>query len=281
MSTKAPSETVSPLQRAVRQLVQAPRFERFILALIVLTAIILGLETSKNMMARFGDTLEFINNVFLFVFVVELILRMYAWRLRFFKDPWSLFDLIVVGISLIPASGPLAILRALRVLRVLRIISAVPSMRRVVTTLLGALPGLGAIVVLLSLIYYVFAVIATNIFGEAFPEWFGTLGHSLYTLFQVMTLESWSMGISRPVMEELPYAWVFFIPFILIATFTFLNLFIAIIVNAMQSFNEAEHAAEKTVQELEHTKETALLYQKLDDLQLALQHIKEQLAKPR
>jgi voltage-gated sodium channel len=232
-------------------------------------------------MARWGDTLEFINNVFLFVFVVELLLRMYAWRLRFFKDPWSLFDLIVVGISLIPASGPLAILRALRVLRVLRIISAVPSMRRVVTTLLGALPGLGAIAVLLSLIYYVFAVIATKIFGDAFPEWFGTIGHSLYTLFQVMTLESWSMGISRPVMEEFPYAWVFFIPFILIATFTFLNLFIAIIVNAMQSFNDAEHAAEKTEQELAHANETALLYQKLDNLQMDLQIIKEQLAKQR
>jgi voltage-gated sodium channel len=281
MSSKTPSETASPLQRAVRQLVQAPRFERFILALIVLTAIILGLETSKNMMSRFGDTLEFINNVFLFVFVIELILRMYAWRLRFFKDPWSLFDLIVVGVSLLPATGPLAILRALRVLRVLRVISAVPSMRRIVSTLLGALPGLGAIAVLLSLIYYVFAVIATRIFGDTFPDWFGTIADSLYTLFQVMTLESWSMGISRPVMEEFPYAWLFFVPFILIATFTFLNLFIAIIVNAMQSFNDAEHAAEKTAQELAHANENALLYQKLDNLQLDLQIIKEQLAKTR
>lgn len=281
MSTKIPSDTASPLQRTIRQLVQAPRFERFILALIVLTAFILGLETSKNMMVRFGDTLEFINNVFLFVFVVELILRMYAWRLRFFKDPWSLFDLIVVGISLLPATGPLAILRALRVLRVLRVISAVPSMRRVVSTLLGALPGLGAIAVLLSLIYYVFAVIATRIFGDTFPDWFGTIADSLYTLFQVMTLESWSMGISRPVMEEFPYAWLFFVPFILIATFTFLNLFIAIIVNAMQSFNDAEHAVEKNAQELAHANETALLYQKLDNLQMDLQIIKEQLAKTR
>ena len=281
MSSQAPTELLSPLQRAVRQLVQAPRFERFILALIVLTAIILGLETSKTVMANVGDTLEFINNVFLFVFVVELILRMYAWRLRFFKDPWSLFDLIVVGISLVPASGPLAILRALRVLRVLRVISAVPSMRRVVSTLLGALPGLGAIAVLLSLIFYVFAVIATRIFGETFPDWFGTIGASLYTLFQVMTLESWSMGISRPVMEAFPLAWMFFIPFILVATFTFLNLFIAIIVNAMQSFNDAEHAVEKTAQELAHANETALLYQKLDNLQMDLQLIKEQLAKPR
>lgn len=281
MSPTAGNTPISPSQRAVQRLVEAPRFGKFILTLIVLTAIILGLETSKEITARWGNILEFINNVFLFVFVVELLLRMYAWRLRFFKDGWSIFDLIVVGISLVPASGPLAILRALRVLRVLRVISSVPSMRRVVTTLIGALPGLGAIAVLLSLIYYVFAVIATKIFGEAFPDWFGTLGHSLYTLFQVMTLESWSMGISRPVMEAFPYAWMFFVPFILIATFTMLNLFIAIIVNAMQSFNDAEHAAEKIAEASAHANETALLYQKLDNLQMDIQHIKDQLAKNR
>jgi len=281
MSLPPRNEAKSSLQYAVQQLVEAPRFGKFILTLIILTAIILGLETSKEISARWGDTLDLINDVFLVVFVIELLLRMFAWRMRFFKDGWSLFDLIVVGIALVPASGPLAILRALRVLRVLRVVSAVPSMRRVVTTLLGALPGLGAIAVLLSLIYYVFAVIATKIFGETFPDWFGTLGQSLYTLFQVMTLESWSMGISRPVMEEFPYAWIFFIPFILIATFTMLNLFIAIIVNAMQSFNDAEHAAEKREQQEAHTHETALLYQKLDNLQMDLALIKEQLAKNR
>src|SRR5690606_2154296 len=105
-----------------------------------------------------------------------------------------------------------------------------------------AIPGLSAIALVLLLIFYVFAVIATRLFGEAFPDWFGHLGASLYTLFQVMTLESWSMGIARPVMERYPYAWLFFMPFILVATFTMLNLFIAIIVNAMQQFNEAEQA---------------------------------------
>jgi voltage-gated sodium channel len=277
----APSHNDSPrsLQSKVQKFVESPRFVKFILSLIVLTAIILGLETSKDMMAKWGTTLEFINNIFLAVFVVELILRIYAWRGRFFKDGWSLFDLIVIGISLIPASGPLAILRALRVLRVLRVVSAVPAMRRVVTTLLGALPGLGSIAILLSLVYYVFAVIATRLFGEAFPDWFGSLPNSLYTLFQVMTLESWSMGISRPVMEAFPYAWMFFIPFILIATFTMLNLFIAIIVNAMQSFNDAEHAEEKKAEARAHSDEVTLLYEKLDHLQADMQFIKAQLAK--
>ena len=281
MSVPTRNDAPSSLQRAVQKLVEDPRFLKFIMTLIILTAIVLGLETSKGVMSQWGHVLEFINQTFLIIFVVELALRIFAWRLRFFKDAWSMFDLIVVGIALVPASGPLSILRALRVLRVLRLVSAVPAMRRVVTTLLGALPGLGSIAILLSLFYYVFAVIATKIFGDTFPDWFGTLGQSLYTLFQVMTLESWSMGIARPVMEAFPYAWVFFIPFILIATFTMLNLFIAIIVNAMQSFNDAEHAVEKNAEALAHTQEITLLYEKLDNLQNDLQDIKAQLAKSR
>jgi voltage-gated sodium channel len=151
------------------------------------------------------------------------------------------FDFAVVAIALVPATGPLAVLRALRVLRVLRMLTIVPSMRRVVGALLSAIPGLSSIALVLLLVFYVFGVIATHLFGALFPDWFGHLGRSLYTLFQVMTLESWSMGIARPVMEQVPWAWAFFIIFILFATFTMLNLFIAIIVNAMQTFQESEH----------------------------------------
>ena len=135
-------------------------------------------------------------------------------------------------------------LRTLRVLRVLRLVSTVPRMRRVVEALLEAIPGMGAILTLLCLIFYVGAVMATNLFGAAFPDWFGSIGRSLYTLFQIMTLESWSMGIVRPVLAEFAYAWVFFVPFIVITTFAVLNLFIAVIVNAMQSqhHQEAEQA---------------------------------------
>ena len=157
----------------------------------------------------------------------------------------------MVAIALIPASGPFAVLRALRVLRVLRLLTMVPSIRRVVGALLAAIPGLGSIGLMLLIIYYVFAVIATNLFAASHPEWFGTLGHSFYSLFQIMTLESWSMGIARPVMETFPYAWAFFVPFILLATFTMLNLFIAIIVNAMQNYSAAEH--KETVEALHQT----------------------------
>ena len=217
-----------------------PRFQRIIIALIVANAVTLGLETSPEVMAAAGPALVALDHAMLTVFVIELAIRIGAYGRSFFRDPWSLFDFVVVGLALAPSTENFSVLRALRVLRVLRLITAVPQMRRVVGGLLSALPGLGSVVAILALMFYVAAVMATQIFGGAFPDWFGTLPKSLYSLFQIMTLESWSMGIVRPVMEVYPYAWAFFVPFILIATFTMLNLFIAVVVNAMQSYHELE-----------------------------------------
>jgi len=267
------------LQSRVRAFVEIPRFGQFILALILLNAVILGMETSASLMAQYGPTLLLLDKILLSIFVVELLLRIFAYRTAFFRDPWSLFDLAVVAIALIPASGPLAVLRSLRVLRVLRVLSMVPSMRRVVSALLGSLPGLSSIALVLVLIYYVFAVMATKIFGAAFPEWFGSIGASFYTLFQVMTLESWSMGISRPVMEQFPYAWLFFVPFILVATFTMLNLFIAIIVNTMQTFSEEEHAAQREEEKQAELKEQQLLHSELKAIREELQQLRETMQK--
>lgn len=233
------------MREKVRTLVTSRKWEMAIVALIVLNGITLGLETSKAAMAAVGDVLLFIDQVILVVFVVEIALRIYAHGLKFFRDPWSLFDFTIVAIALMPASGPFTVLRALRILRALRLISVIPSLRRVIGGLIAALPGMGSIVVLMTLVFYVFGVMATKLYGEAFPEWFGTLGHSLYTLFQVMTLESWSMGIVRPVMDVYPMAWLFFVPFILCTAFTVLNLFIGIIVSAMQEEHEQEADADR------------------------------------
>ena len=243
--SKAVEDIKPGLRGAVRRRMESSRVQYFITLLIVINAIILGLETVPLAMERYGAFLLAVDNFILGVFVIEILLRIYAHRLAFFRDPWSLFDFTVVAIALVPASGPLAVLRALRILRVLRLLTLVPSMRRVVGALLGSIPGLSSIALVLLLIYYVFAVIATKLFGDHFPQWFGSIGESLYSLFQIMTLESWSMGIVRPVMVEHPYAWIFFIIFILIATFTMLNLFIAIIVNAMQTFTEEENRERK------------------------------------
>lgn len=269
----------SSLQAKVQQLVEKNWFTRLILTLILLNAVLLGMETSAALMAQYGVLLHSLDRLLLGIFVLELLLRIFAYRLAFFKDAWNLFDFAVIAIALVPASGPLAVLRSLRVLRVLRVLSMVPSMKRVVSALLGSLPGLASIAMVLLLIYYVFAVIATKLFGAAFPEWFGSIGRSLYTLFQVMTLESWSMGIARPVMETFPLAWLFFVPFILIATFTMLNLFIAIIVNTMQTFSEEEHAAERAEDKQAEALEQRLLHEELREIRQELKLLRAELRK--
>ncbi|NNU79972.1 ion transporter [Halovulum dunhuangense] len=238
-----------PGRNAVRDrlktLIENPRFERAILILIAVNAVTLGLETSAAVMERIGGFLKAFDKAILAVFVIEIAARLYVDFRGFWRDPWRIFDFSVVAISLIPATGPLSVLRAFRVLRILRLISGVKAMRRVVAGLLEALPGMGSIVLLLVLIFYVTAVISTMLFGQSFPDWFGTLPASAYTLFQIMTLESWSMGIVRPVMEVYPLAWLLFIPFILSTAFTVLNLFIGVIVDAMQSEHEAEAQGER------------------------------------
>jgi voltage-gated sodium channel len=233
-------------QRLADFVLSAP-IQRAILAIILLNAIVLGLQTSQSAMAVAGTWLELLDQICFTIFVIEIGAKIIGLGSRFHRDPWNLFDAVVIGIALVPASGPFAVLRALRVLRVLRVVSVSPAIRRVAQGLLAALPGMGAIVSLLGIWFYVAAVIATQLFGNQFPDWFGSLGATLYTLFQVMTLESWSMGIVRPVMEEFPYAWMFFIPFILIATFMMLNLFIGVIVNAIQ--NEVAHEAEEKAEQ--------------------------------
>jgi voltage-gated sodium channel len=212
-------------------------FQRTIIALILLNAITLGLETSPSVMAEWGWLLTRLDALLLYIFTAEIALRIFAFRGRFFRDPWGIFDLIVVAIAWAPASGPLAVLRALRVLRVLRLVSVVPSLRNVVEAMLAALPGMGSIVLLMALIFYVFAVMAAKLFGATQPEHFGTLGDSLFTLFQLMTLDDWA-NIVKPAMEEHPYALVFFLPFIVVSTFVVLNLFIGVIVESIQNLRD-------------------------------------------
>ena len=259
-----------PWRPALQDWLERPVVQRTLVALILLNAAILGLETSPAIMADWGPLLVAADRALLAVFVVEIALRIAVHRLAFFRDAWSVFDFAVVAIALLPASGPLAVLRALRVLRVLRLITLVPSMRRVVGGLLAALPGLGSVVAIIAIIFYVSAVIATQLFGQAFPEFFGTLGDSAFTLFQVMTLESWAMGVVRPVMAVYPLAWLFFLAFILCSTFTLLNLFIAVIVSAIQ----AEHAAESAT---EAKADAATLAQLRDEIA----QLRRDLARPR
>ncbi len=219
----------------------------FILLVIVINSITMGMQTSKYLQETIGGILTLIDEIALTIFVIEIILKLIVYRWRFFLNGWNDFDFVIVGISLLPNMGTLSVLRTLRTLRAMRgmrIISAVPEMRRVVEGLLRAIPGMLSIISLMLLDYYICAILATTLFGEKFPEWFGTLGASFYSLFQIMTLESWSMGIVRPVMVEFPYAWLFFVPFIMVNTFSVMNLFVAVIVTAVQSSDSAPSDSE-------------------------------------
>ena len=219
-------------------LLESNIFTLVITALILVNAVTLGLETDYDIAREYGSLLRWIDRIILVLFSIELLLKIYAYRFGFFRSGWNLFDLAIVLIAWAPTSGALTVLRALRILRVLRLISVVPQLRRVISAIGYSIPGMVSVVGVLGLIFYVASVLATKLFGTHpdtnMQEWFGSVGASAYTLFQIMTLESWSMGVVRPTMELFPWAWSFFIPFIIITSFAVLNFFIGIIVDSMQ-----------------------------------------------
>jgi voltage-gated sodium channel len=261
----------------LRSIVEDPRTERVVMTLIIINAVILGLETSKTAMTAAGPLLDILDHIILAVFVVELTARIIVYRWAFFRDPWSIFDFIVVGIALVPASETFSVLRALRVLRVLRLITAVPSLKRVVAGLLAALPGMGSIVLLIGLIYYVFAVMATKLFGEDNPNLFGTLGDSLFTLFTVMTLEGWTNDVAKPVMEHHPHGWLFFVIFIVVTTFMVLNLFIGVVVNAMQAEAVKADAVERDAEREMIQEEAAPILAEVKNLRTEVAELRAEL----
>ncbi len=261
------------MRAIVTTLVETRLFRYFITGLIIFNGITLGLATSKPIMAEYGTLLNALDMIVIAIFTVEIALRIYAYRTAFFKDPWSLFDFFVVAISLVPVSEEFSILRVLRVLRLFRLLTIIPQMRTIIGALVSVVPGIVSISMVLMLFFYVFSIMATTLFGERFPEWFGTLGASMYTLFQVMTLESWSMGISRPVMEAYPYAWIFFIVFILLVTFVMVNLLIGIIVDAIFTLKEKEKEGDDTPKEVT----TEQLHREIAELKAMLVQVQQKL----
>ena len=237
-----------------------------IIGVIMFNAVILGLETSDAVMNAAGGLILALDTVCLSIFVAEILAKLFVYRFAFFRNGWNLFDFVIVGFALVPAAQGFSALRALRILRVLRVISATPRLRRVVEGFITALPGMGSVFLLMALIFYIASVIATKLFADAFPQWFGSLGQTAYSLFQIMTLESWSMGIVRPVMEIYPYAWVFFVPFIMVTTFAVVNLLVGLIVNSMQDAHAEESNAETDAYREEMIARLASLEAKIDAL---------------
>ncbi|SIO49226.1 voltage-gated sodium channel [Rhodovulum sp. ES.010] len=222
------------------RVLERPITRNAILGVILFNAVLLGMETSDRIMAQAGGLIVALDWLCLSIFVAEIAAKLLAYRFAFFRSGWNVFDFVIVGIALVPAAHALSVLRALRILRLLRVISVAPRLRRVVEGFISALPGMGSVFLLMGMIFYIGAVMATKLFGDTFPEWFGTLGLSAYSLFQIMTLESWSMGIVRPVMDVYPYAWGFFVPFIMVTTFAVVNLLVGLIVNSMQDAHHEE-----------------------------------------
>ncbi|MEO0623011.1 MAG: ion transporter [Pseudomonadota bacterium] len=271
------------LRARTRAVLETDEARNFILSVIVLNGILLGITTSQKLSDSSLYIIEVIDTIVIVIFVLEMVAKLYAYRMRFFAQAWNIFDLVVVLISLMPQNDTLAVLRGMRVIRALRVMSAFPQMREVVKALVDALPGMGAVVLLLGVIYYIFGIMATLWFGEAFPQWFGSLGASLYSLFQIMTLESWSMGIVRPVMEVFPWAWAFFVPFITATAFAVLNLFIGILVNAMQAAVEEQQEEEiERLRDLVRTEnaavaeQIAVLHEDINRLTAQLQAARDQ-----
>ena len=264
-------------EKKVAELIESKFATLGITVLILINAVTLGLETNNELSAQFGNVLNWIDRTILIIFSIEIALKFYAYRLGFFSSGWNIFDLLIVAIAWMPTNGALSVLRTLRILRVLRLISVVPQMRRVVSAIGYSIPGMVSVISVLGLIFYVSAVLATRLFGT-YPdpnmqEWFGSISASAYTLFQIMTLESWSMGVVRPTMDLFPWAWIFFLPFIIITSFAVLNFFIGIIVDSMQTAQKLE--ADAAMQ-----KDDAPVTQKdLRNLLVQLSDISDQLEK--
>lgn len=228
---------MSNLQTRTQKLVESVAFQTVILALIIANAVVLGAETFPGVVESLGPALRIADQIILNVFVAEIGLRIFAWRGAYFRQGWNIFDVVIVAISVVAMTSGLAALRAFRVLRVLRVITVIPRMRVVVSALLDSLPGIASVGVVIALIIYVFAVIAANLYGGAHPDLFGDVFASMYTLFQVMTLEGWP-DIAAQVSETHRRSWVFFLSFVLLATFTMLNLFVAIVVRVVEEDSE-------------------------------------------
>ena len=228
----------------IKSFVESRWFQAFVIAVILLNSVVFGLQTSQGLMERFGRTLNLFDQFCLGVFTVELVLKIIVYNKRFCHDPWNIFDFIIVAVSFVPDMGMFSALRLFRVLRVFKLISGVRPLRVILSAVIRSIPGVMWASVILLLVYYVYGIIGTNLFGKTHPQWFGTLGGSVYSLFQIMTLESWSMGIARPVIEVHPYAWIYFVSYILFSSFVVMNIVVGIVLTSIADSVKKEDAAD-------------------------------------
>ncbi|MBR4344606.1 MAG: ion transporter [Lachnospiraceae bacterium] len=267
----------------LKKFVDSSLFQNTILIVIVINSIVLGLQTNQKIEDSIGDILSVIDTICLGIFVVEMLLKMIAYKFfGYFKSAWNWFDFIIVIASILSGLSVLSSVRILRVFRVFRslkglrgfkMVSSLKPLQVIISAIGKSIPGITWTALLLLIIYYIFSIIGVSQFGEAFPEWFGDIPKAMYTLFQVMTLESWSMGISRPVMDVFSYAWAYFVPFVLISSFTMMNVVVGIVVNAISE------VAEFNKKEEHEAKGTADIKKEIDAVKEHLTKLEEMLTK--
>ena len=264
------------MKKIAQKIVSMKKFEHFIIALIILNGVVLGLETSPDIVAQFGDYLLLANHLVLAVFVIEAILKITAVAPRlklYFGDGWNLFDFSVVVLSLIPTTGEFAMIaRLARLLRVARLISTIPELRLIVSTLVRSIPSMGHVLLLMSIIFYIYAVAGYHLFHEHDPTHWNNLGLSLLTLFRVVTLEDWT-DVMYKAMELNPLTWMYFVSFVVVGTFVVINLFIAVVINNLE---EAKH---EKLEELERPTTRDEIIRELKQTQDALAKLQDKLSK--
>ncbi|MDX5474785.1 MAG: ion transporter [Bacillaceae bacterium] len=232
----------------IRQIVDHKYFTNIVISVILLNAVLIGLETYPDLLREYYGIFHGFEIFFLWFFTIEIIMRMLSEKKihHFFKSSWNIFDFFIVA-SVLLFSGTyfISAIRILRVFRVLRAVTVIPSLQRLVTAFLKTIPSLGTIGMLLSLVFYIFGVVGVILYRDIAPEYFGSLHLALITLFQVITLESWASGIFRPIFASSPFAWVYFVSFILVGTFIVLNLIVGEILNNIQEAKEEKTREEK------------------------------------
>ena len=239
---------MSKLPQRIEVFVNAPSFQNTIMALIMINAVVIGLDTYPEIRAEYGTLLSGIDQIIIWIFVAEITLRWISWspRYTFLANGWNLFDFLIISVALLPTAPYFSIIRIFRVLRVLRVFRFVPGMSNLIVALLRSLPSLGGILFLTLILFYVYAVIGTSLYGEVSPQFFGSLHISFLTLFQIATLEGWPDILSK-ISKTSPKAWIYMLSFILMGTFVVLNLVVGVMVNNLQA--TANTTPEKSIQQ--------------------------------
>jgi len=261
------------MRQRLAESLDSGRLHQIIIGVILVNAVVIGLETSRTLMDNYGPWLIGLDRLFLAIFIAEAIAKWVSFgSKRYLRDPWNLFDLAIVLASLIPATGQFATLaRLARLLRVLRLVSAFPELRLVVQTLVRSIPSMGHVVLLMSIIFYIYGVAGFYLFNQIDPQHWSSLGISLLTLFRVVTLEDWT-DVMYAAMEASPWAWIYFVSFVVLGTFVVVNLFIAVVLNNL------DDAKNERMQALRETPSIENILRELDETQAALASLRKQLS---